>query len=83
MVYDKHLMEVIGFVELGEVNDALRSMEERINDGSEVANQEVATHVLGVMVRGLFSNLKFPYAHFPTTTTTADSLFNIIWEAVE
>lgn len=58
-------------------------MEERINDRSEVANQEVATYVLGVMVHGLFNTLKFPYAHFPTTTTTADSLFNIIWEAVE
>ena len=32
-----------------------------------VKKQDVATHVLGVMVRGIFTDLNFPYAHFPTT----------------
>ena len=79
LVYDKHSTEVIGFVDLGEVNAALQSMEE---DESQ-SNKEIATYVLGVMVRGLFNNIKFPYAHFPTTTATGDSLFNILWEAIE
>ena len=37
-------------------------------------SQDVATHALGVMVRGIFTDIKIPYAHFPTTTTTADVL---------
>lgn len=35
------------------------------------------------MVRGLFSSLKFPYAHFPTKSLTGDELFSIVWEGIE
>ena len=48
-----------------------------------VKKRDVAVHILGVMVRGIFTDLKFPYAHFPTTTTTANVLFTLIWEAIE
>ena len=43
----------------------------------------VATHILGIMVRGVFSSLHFPYAHFPTTGVTGATLFPIVWEAIE
>ena len=39
--------------------------------------------MLALMVRGIFTNLRFPYAQFPTANTNADFLFTIIWEAVE
>ena len=80
LIYDKHSAQVIGFVNLGEFNDSLRN-KERSNDESK--KRDVATHALGVMVCGIFTDLKFPYAHFPTTTTTADVLFTLIWEAIE
>lgn len=35
------------------------------------------------MVRGLFIDLKFPYAQFATQSLTADLLFPLAWEAVQ
>ena len=75
LVYDKFEMRVIGFVDLGEVNDQL--------DKLESGTPEIATYVLTLMVRGIFINLRFPYANFPSKSITGDALFLIIWEAVE
>ena len=35
------------------------------------------------MIRGLFSSLEFPYAHFATRGASANTLFPLVWEAVE
>ena len=43
----------------------------------------IATHILGIMVRGVFSGRHFPYAHFPTTGVTGATLFSLVWEAIE
>ena len=44
----------------------------------------VTTHSLGLMVRGIFSSLHFPYAHFVISTNlTGESLLLILWEAIE
>ena len=77
LVYDKYETKVIGFVELGDVNDQL----DKLQSGN--LKPEVATYVLTIMVLGIFINLRFPYANFPTTSTTGDALFLIVWEAVE
>lgn len=77
LVYDKYETRVIGFVDLGEVNDQLDKLEHGNN------TPDIATYVLTIMVRGIFINLRFPYANFPTTSITGDALFLIIWEAVE
>ena len=42
----------------------------------------VASHLLVLLVRGIFIKLNFPYAHFATDGVTADLLFPIVWEAV-
>ena len=39
--------------------------------------------MLLLMVHTLFSSVNFPYTHFATRNITADTLFPIIWEAVE
>ena len=38
--------------------------------------------MLTFMVRGIFSDLNFPYAHFPSEGATADLIFPLAWEAV-
>lgn len=78
LVYDKHTAQVIGFAQLGNLNDQLDEMEK-----SDVERPSIATHILGIMVCGVFSNLHFPYGHFPTTDLTGGKLFPIIWEAIE
>lgn len=38
--------------------------------------------MVGMMVRGLFSRLRFPYAQFPVSSVTGDLLFEPFWQAV-
>lgn len=79
LVYDKYSCEVVGFVELNDIKHQMSQLEE------QTANPlpPVATHLLTLMVRGLFTSCKFPYAHFPTESLTGDQLFPIAWEAIE
>ena len=82
LVYDKHTGKVIGFVNLGDVNNQLSALEVACNSGKQ-QHLEVATHMLALMVRGLVTGLQFPYAHFFTAGVTSDFLFGIMWSAVQ
>lgn len=79
IVYDKHNCRIIGFVNFGDLNNMLLSFERSINN----QNNSVANHVLVFMVRGIFIQLNFPYAQFPTTDLSGDLLFPIVWEVVK
>jgi hypothetical protein len=59
---------VIGFVDLGGFNEQLADLEGRSSTDFEHA--PVATHVLALMVRGLFLTLNFLYS---TKKLTADN----------
>ena len=75
LVFSKHSGEIIGFTNLGNINDELL----RLETGEQPA---VAKQILVLMVRGLLFKLEFPYAHFGTRGVTADVLFSILWEAI-
>jgi hypothetical protein len=80
LVYDKHACEVVRYAELDDIDFQLDQLEQ----SPSVSNTPpVATHLLTLMVRGLFTRCRFPYAHFPTTSVTGDQLFSVVWEAVE
>ena len=79
IVYDKNECKIVGFVDLGAVNNTLMSFEQTVNEDTT----SVATQILVFMVRGLFIKLSFPYAQYPTHGITADYLFPIAWEVVK
>ena len=81
LVFDKHSCELIGFTDLGDINKDLTRLEEECE--SSIPCSTVASHMLLLMVRSLFRSVNFPYAHFATRNITADTLFPIIWDAVE
>lgn len=84
LVYNKYAGEVIGFTKLGSINDELLQLEQECLKGT-ATNQEhptIATHLLVLLIRGIFIKLNFPYAHFATSGVTADLLFPIVWEAI-
>ena len=85
LVYHKHDQEIVGFVDLGSVDNELQSLENSAGRKQPVARlcPAVATHILVLMVRGIATSLRFPWAHFPTTGVTASSLMSIMWEAIE
>ena len=64
LVFDKHGRHLMGFVNLGCVNDQLQELEKKSQTNQP--HEHLATHVLTVMVRGIFMKLEFPYASFPT-----------------
>ena len=78
IVYDKHSGDIIGFCNLGTLNDELLQFEYNTSIHPPVAKQ-----ILAVMIRGLFFKLDFPLlAHFSTEGVTADLLFPILWEGI-
>lgn len=79
LVYDKHSGELIGFVNLGKINNDLLHIDECLRKEPKA----LAKYVLVLMVRGISTNLKFPLAHYATNGITSDQLFPILWEAVE
>ena len=75
LVYDKFTGGVIGFINLGNINDELLSLEQEFL--SDQDHRPIANHLLVLMVRGIFLKLEFPLAHFGTAGVTADQLFPI------
>ena len=81
LVYDKHTGTLIGFTDLGEVNEHLLRFERSINNTSH-DDKPLAKSMMTFMVRGLFTSLKFPYAQFPCASISGELLFDPFWEAV-
>ena len=73
LVLDKVTGEIVGFTDLGDPDVNFATLE-KVND--------IASHVLVFIVRGLCTELKFSLAHFATTGITAHQLMPVFWEAV-
>jgi hypothetical protein len=71
LVFDKHSNELIGFVDLGDVNVAALD-----------SPTTLASHVLAFMVRGVASDLKYILGYFSTENVTAYQLMPLFWKAV-
>ena len=72
LVFDKRTNELIGFVDLGEenLNEALTS------------TNELVTHALAFLVRGVATDLKYTLAYFLTKDVTSYQLMSLFWKAV-
>lgn len=66
LVYDKTGKNLFGFVNNGNVNSEIENLEMQLKDEVTDPVESIATHMLTVMVRGLFVKMEFPYANFPT-----------------
>ncbi|KAL5506392.1 hypothetical protein EMCRGX_G008018, partial [Ephydatia muelleri] len=69
LVFDKHSGELLGYINLGETNNQLLDLERLVSDDQ---NQELASSIIVIMVRGLFTRLCFPYAQFSASTLSGD-----------
>ena len=80
LVYDKYNSTIIGFVNVGHINNHLLAFEEQQQKSSsnEKPHARVATHMLVFMVRGIFSDLKFPYGQFPCSSLWGYSVPNSV-----
>lgn len=81
-MYDKHSGNLIGYTDLGAVNNQLLAFERSLKqDGTE--SVEPARSMLVFMVKGLFTTLKFPYTQFACTKLRGDAMFQLFWEVVK
>ena len=81
LVYDKHRGELIGFADLGDINNHLLAYEKSLLEPSSTC-EPLASTMMVFMVRGLFTKLHFAYAQFPCAKVSGDLLYDPFWEAV-
>ena len=80
LVYDKHTGALLGFCNLGDINTHLTAFEQSLS--TDRTDESLATTMLVIMVRGLFTKLQYPYAQFPARNLTGHELFDLFWESV-
>ena len=79
-MYDKHSGALLGFTDLGNVNNLLMEFEHSLS--LDVHTENLSKTMLVLMVRGLFICPQFPYAQFACSSVTGDQLLNPFWETV-
>jgi len=82
LVYSKHSGELVGFVNLGDINTQLLHFQKDVEGERDNGTPALAKTMFVIMVRGLFIRLNFPYVQFPCTSMSVDLLFDLVWEAV-
>jgi hypothetical protein len=80
LVIDKDSGNIIGFTDTGDFNTKLNAFDVRLRQ--KAIENEVATHVLAVCIRGIFMKMENILGHFLTTTISGKELYDIIWAAV-
>jgi hypothetical protein len=81
LIFNKQTGEIIGYTNLAGIDEYFHALEQACN--GSMPKRELATHVLMLMVRGLFNSMKFPYAQFSTKSLSGCDIFSIFWSAVE
>ena len=73
LVWDKHSGQLVGFMDLGDPD---------LNFASPEKETSLATHMLVIYLRGVCTDLKYPFANFATTSVTSFQLLPIFWNCV-
>ena len=74
LVFQKSSGALIGYQDLGDINNLLHDAEDQINNPGN-HRRPLAKLMLVFMVRGVFTPLKFPYVQFPAASTKGADLF--------
>ena len=79
LVYSKSSGKLKGFTECGDINDVIKDF---VNNKIAEHDDDLATHIIAFMVRGIFSPLKQVFAYYPCRGFTAHQLYWSVWGAV-
>ena len=80
LVYDKDLVKIIGFVDLGRVNNQLLELE---HEATGKRDEVIAKNMVVFMIRNLFSKMEFVYAQFPCSSLSGDLIHPLVWGCVK
>ena len=73
---------LVGYADLGEINNLLLDYEQQYNDSGRMP-RPLAKCMLVFMVRGLFTSLKFPYVQFLAASTKGADIFPLLKQAIK
>jgi len=84
LVFSKTSGRLVGFVDLGSVNEEIEQLASSLEDDNTLPVCELAKHMLVIMVRTVSKpSFSFPVSQYPTNGLKGEKLFPIIWEAIE
>jgi DNA transposase THAP9 len=78
LVYHKHTGQLMGYVNLDAVSNELLELQ-NVTTG----DRQLAKSLLVVMVRGITTNLSYPFAAYATNCLSASMLYTVMWECTE
>ena len=81
LVFDKIHGKVIGWVNIGDFNNEIESLEKEATSETSL-DSSLATHMLVFMVRGICTKLEFPLAQFLTKSLKGFQIYTLAWDAV-
>ena len=73
LAWDKHNGELIGYVDLGDID---------LNYATLSKVTTVASHVLVFLIRSIVNPFKFSLANFATDGISASQMFLLLWKAI-
>lgn len=82
LVFDKHSLQLVGFVQIGDINSHLSKFESCSMPQQTPTAPKLATHMISFMVSGIMSDLQFPYVSFPCSTISGDQLYSMVWGCI-
>lgn len=82
LVYDKHEGTLVGFVDIGDINNQILQFQDRIANGQGEHNRPLANTVMMFMVKGLLHKFDYPYVQFAVEKLTGDLMVDPMWEAI-
>ncbi len=82
LVFRKNTGELVGFTDLDTTVNTLRDYEAMLTNDS-TPEKSLAKYMFVIMVRGLFVNVTYPLAQFPTANTKSDEIFSLCWRAID
>jgi len=82
VVYNKYTDQLVGFIALDSVSDHILEFERVCQSNGTTRKPDLASHMLVLLVRGIWTGLKFPHAQFPTTGAVFHQLYPTVMEAV-
>ena len=82
LFFNKHTGELIGYADLGEINNLLSDYEQKLTT-SDTNPRPLGKCMLMFMIREQFTSLKFPYVQFPAANTKGSDIFPLVRQAIK
>lgn len=82
LFFDKNTGSLVGYSDLGEMNNLLSDYEEQYNSSGRTP-RPLGKLMLVFMIRGLFTSLKFPYIQYPAASVKGEHIFPLVRQVIK